>query len=48
MAPYSLSTRNRAKSGSVHIWLRIGNGDLMFINNINERVARFLMGQAAE
>jgi hypothetical protein len=38
----------KSATGNVHIWLRFGNGDLMFINDINERVARFLKGQAAD
>jgi hypothetical protein len=32
----------------VHIGLKFQNGDLMYINNVNERVARFLKGQAAQ
>jgi hypothetical protein len=36
------------KSSYVHIWLRFENGDLMFINNVNGRVARLLKGQSAE
>jgi hypothetical protein len=38
------------KSGYVHIWIRSDNGDLLFINNVNDRVARLLkgVGDAAE
>jgi hypothetical protein len=36
------------KSGFVHIWLTFASDDLLFINNVNGRVARLLKGQAAE
>jgi hypothetical protein len=36
------------KSSFVHMWLRLSDGDLLFLNNVNERVARLLRGRFAE
>jgi hypothetical protein len=36
------------KSSLVHIWLRLADDDLLFLNNVNERVARLLRGRFAE
>jgi len=36
------------KSSYVHLWLRLSDGDLLFLNNVNERVARLLRGRFAE
>jgi hypothetical protein len=36
------------KSSFVHIWLRLSDGDLLFLNNVNERIARLLRGRFAE
>jgi hypothetical protein len=43
-ANFSLAT----KSAEVHIWLRSARGDLLFLNDVNERVARLLRGRLAE
>jgi len=36
------------KSSFVHMWLRLSDSDLLFLNNVNERVARLLRGRFAE
>jgi hypothetical protein len=44
----AITTAPATKSGFVHIAVRLDNGDLLFLTDINERVARLLKGQAAE
>jgi hypothetical protein len=44
----AITTAPATKSGFVHLWLKSKKGDLMFINDVNGRVARLLKGQAAE
>jgi hypothetical protein len=41
-------TRPATKSGYVHMWLTFENGDLLFLNDVNGRVAKLLNGNAAE
>jgi hypothetical protein len=36
------------KSGYVHMWLTFETGDLLFLNDVNGRVAKLLNGNAAE
>lgn len=38
----------QTKSSNVHLWLRLARGDLMFLNDVNGRIARLLKGRFAE
>jgi hypothetical protein len=44
----AINHRPVTKSSYVHMWLRLSDGDLLFLNNVNERVARLLRGRFAE
>jgi hypothetical protein len=43
-----VNRRPATKSGYVHMWLTFENGDLLFLNDVNGRVAKLLNGNAAE